>query len=143
MSDNDEIGSIIEFSEDISSAEAPPPIPRTDYSATIKDAQVKVSQTKGTRYCSVTFHIAPDQLPADFPADVYPDGVVIAYNRVGMEDNPGARYRLRKFCEAIGAVPSKRIDVSEWIGLEAVVSIAHETYEGLVRHTIDRVKPLQ
>jgi hypothetical protein len=138
MADND-MPSVVEFSEDISTAEAPPPIPKMDYVAQIRDANITLS-SKGTRYAAVTFYIAPDQLPADFPAEIYPDGVTIVYRRVSLEDNNNSRYRLRKFCEAIGAPAAKRIDVSEWIGREALVSVNHETYEGQDRHVIQTVK---
>ncbi|NJL53745.1 hypothetical protein HC928_00470 [bacterium] len=141
MSDvENDLPSIIEYSEDVAEAEAPPPIPQTTYPAVIKDAQAKLSINKGTRYAEVMFHISADQLPADFPADIYPDGVTIAFRRISLEDNPVARYRMRKFCEAIGAPAGKRIDMSEWIGLEAVVDVGHEVYEGLARHVIKGVK---
>lgn len=135
---NDENMSIIEFSEDIGEAEAPEPLPVGEYPATIRAAEVKLSQ-RGTKYCAVTFVISPDEFPADYPVENAPDGKVIIFRRVGLEDNPQARYMLRNFCEAIGATPSKRIDVNEWMGLDATVNIEHDTYEGVTREQITRV----
>jgi hypothetical protein len=135
---NDETMSIIEFSEDISAAEAPEPLPAGEYLATIRGAEGKMSQ-RGTKYGAVTFVIAPEQFPADYPIENAPDGKTIVYRRVGLEDNPNARFMLRKFCEAIGATASKRVDLNEWLGLEAIVHVENEEYEGIPREQIVRV----
>lgn len=135
---SEEVMSIVEFSEDISDAEAPEPLPTGEYPATIRQAEVKISQ-RGTKYAAVTFVIAPEEYPADFPADNAPDGKVIVFRRCGMEDNPQARYMLKNFCDAIGATASKKIDVNEWVGLDAVVEIDHDEYEGVTREQIKRV----
>lgn len=135
---SEEIMSIVEFSEDISDAEAPEPLPAGEYPATIRGAEVKISQ-RGTKYAAVTFIVAPEEFPADYPIENAPDGKVIVYRRCSMEDNPQARYMLRNFCEAIGATPSKRIDVNEWTGLSAVIQIENEEYEGVSREQIARV----
>jgi hypothetical protein len=99
---------------------------------------VKESQ-RGTRYGAIHFHIGADQYPADF-RDGSDDGITLVYRRVGLEDNPQARYGTKRFCEAINAPLSKKIDVSEWIGLEAAVDVALDTYEGTTRAVIDRVR---
>jgi hypothetical protein len=130
--------SIVEFSEDISEAEAPEPLPVGEYPATIRAAEVKISQ-RGTKYAAVSFMITPDSFPADYPIENAADGKMLIYRRVGMEDNPQARYMLKNFCNAIGATASKKIDVNEWIGLEASVEVDHDTYEGVTREQITRV----
>lgn len=135
---DEELMTIVEFSEDIADAEAPEPLPVGEYPATIRAAEIKVSQ-KGTRYAAVTFHIAPEEFPADFPTDIAPDGKTIIFRRVSMEDNQQARFGLRRFCESIGAPMSKKIDVNEWVGLDAKVQIDHDTYEGVTREQIVRV----
>lgn len=134
----DDTMTIVEFSEDISQAEQPEPLPTGEYHATIRQVEVKVSQ-RGTKYAAVSFIIAPEEFPADYPAENAPDGKMIVYRRCSLEDNPNARWMLRQFCENIGATPSKRIDVNEWIGLEANVQIDHDEYEGVVREQISRV----
>ena len=134
----EETMSIVEFSEDISQAEAPEPLPVGEYPATIRQAEVKLSQ-RGTKYAAVTFVIAPEEYPADYPAENAPDGKVVVYRRCSMEDNPQSRYMLKNFCEAIGATASKKVDVNEWVGLDAVVEIDHDDYEGVTREQIKRV----
>ncbi len=135
---SEELSSIVEFSSDLSKAEAPDPLPVGEYEAVIRAAEVKMSQRE-TRYGAVTFNISADQYPADY-TDGGPDGATIIYRRVGLEDNPQARYGTRRFCEAIGAPLSKKIDVAEWLGMEAIVEIVHETYEGVTRAAIKTVR---
>jgi hypothetical protein len=137
MADN-EMMTIVEFSEDISTAEAPEPLPVGEYPATIRAAEVKLSQ-RGTRYAAVTFHIAPEEFPADYPSDIAPDGKTIVFRRLSMEDNQQARFGLRRFCESIGAPMSKKVDLSEWVGLDAKIEVEHDTYEGVTREQIVRV----
>lgn len=134
----DETMSIVEFSEDISEAEAPEPLPVGEYPATIMAAEVKVSQ-RGTKYAATTFMVSPDEYPADYPADLAPDGKTIIHRRCSLEDNPQARFMLRQFIEAIGATASKKIDVNEWVGLEANIEIEHDEFEGVTREQIKRV----
>lgn len=135
---SDELPTIVEFSSDLSKAEAPEPLPAGQYSGVIRGAEVKMSQ-RGTKYGAVAFHISPEQYPADY-TDGNPDGMTLVYRRVGLEDNPQARYGTRRFIEAIGAPLGKKIDVSEWVGMEATLEIKHEEYEGVNRAIIDRVQ---
>lgn len=135
----DDVMTIVEFSSDIAEAEAPEPLPVAEYPASIRSAKVKVSTNSGNKYAEVMFHVSPDNFPADYPADIAPDGKMIAYRRLVMEDDARSRFNVRKFCEAIGAPMSKKIDVAEWVGLEARIQIEHETYEGVNREVIQRV----
>jgi len=140
MAKDNELGSVVEYDVDIATQEAPPPLPVRDYTAEIREAKVAISQ-KGTKYARVAFYISPDQYPADF-TEGDPDGTTLTYMRVSLENKPSARFGVRKFCEAIGAPMSKRIDVNEWVGLTATVSVEHEPYEGVDRAVIKTVSPV-
>lgn len=131
--------SILEYSEDVSKAEAPAPLPVRQYPGTIEKAEVKTSATSGNQYVSVTFRISADDFPADFDATGYDDGVILSFNRIPVDDSPRSRYRMRQFCEAIGAKASKKIDLGEWIGLTATLDVEHNTYEGETRAQIKKV----
>jgi hypothetical protein len=129
--------SVTEFSIDISKQEQPEPLPTGKYDGVIRAAEKKESQ-RGTFYAAVSFHIGADQFPADYK-DGGADGLTIIHRRVGLEDNPQSRFGLKRFCETVGAPMSKKIDVTEWVGLEASLDVTHETYEGVTRAVIDRV----
>jgi hypothetical protein len=135
MADNEP--SIIEFSEDISKAEAPTPLPKGDYPAEIRAATRKTSQA-GNPYAQVLFFISPESYPADF-TEGDPDGQTLGFNRVSLQDTPASRHRLRKFGEAIGAPLGKTLDLNDWVGRTATVTIDHDTYEGETRAQITKV----
>lgn len=136
----EEQSSIIEFSEDISQAEQPEPLPLNDYPFNIRAVEAKIATASGNKYAAVTCYISPDDYPADFPVENAPDGVTIIYRGVPLSDTPQNRWRLRGFCDAIGAPMSNSIDLNEWIGLSAVATVDQEEYEGVMRNVIKRVK---
>lgn len=137
MANNEQLPSVIEFDEDISQAEAPVPLPVGDYTAEVRGATQKMSQN-GNPYAAVQFFIPADQYPADY-TEGEPDGTLLTYNRVSLNNTPASRHRLRKFGEAIGAPLGKKIDLNEWVGRTATVSIQHDTYEGETRAAIGKV----
>jgi hypothetical protein len=132
-----EIDSIVEFSVNLKDQEQPEPLPTGKYVGVIRAAEVKESQ-RGTKYGAISFHVGSDQFPPDY-TDGNEEGLTIVYRRVGLEDNPQARFGTKRFMEAIGAPLAKKIDVSEWIGMEAELEVSHETYEGVTRANIQRV----
>ena len=138
---NEEQVSIIEFSEDIAQQQAPVPLPARSYPAIVRTVEAKTSQ-KGNRYASVGFFVAPEAYPADYPTEEAPDGTTLYYQRLSLEDTAPSRYRLRKFCEAIGAPMSKRVDLNEWINLTATINVKHDTYQGETRAQIESVSKL-
>ena len=133
----DELDSIVEFSVNLKDQKAPDPLPPGKYTGVVRGAEVKMSQ-RDTKYAAVSFHISPEQFPADWE-DGNPDGQILIYRRVGLEDNPNSRFGTKRFLESLGAPLSKKIDVNEWVGLEAELEVKHSTWEGTTRAEIDRV----
>lgn len=136
---SDEATSIIEYDEDISNAEPPAPLPEQEYPASIASAQIRTSGA-GNQYVETMFRVNPDDYPADYPVEEAPDGVQLAFRRVPVDNTKSARYRMRKFCEAIGAPCSTRVDINDWIGASATIVVKHEEYEGEIRAQIAQVK---
>lgn len=136
MADN-EPTSLMEFSSDLSEAEAPPPLPVGEYPATIVKAEIKDSK-QGNRYLAIMFRIEPESYPADF-IEGNPEGETLSYNRVVLQDTPQGRYRMRKFLESIGGPLSSRVDPNDLMGLTATVGIVHDTWEGEKRAQIAKV----
>jgi len=130
--------SVIEFDEDISEAEAPVPLPVGDYPAEVRGAVQKHANQTGNPYASVQFFISADAYPADY-TEGEPDGMLLTFNRVSLQNTPSGRHRLRKFIEAIGAPAGNKIDLNDWIGRTATVTISHDTYEGEVRANVAKV----
>ena len=130
----EELASVVEFSVDLTKAEAPEPLPAGKYEGVIRQAEIKMSQ-RDTKYAEVRFHVSSDQYPADYK-DGNDDGTTLIYRRVSLEDNPQARYTTKRFIEAIGAPLGKKVDVAEWIGMEALLEVDHEVWEGVTRATV-------
>lgn len=131
--------SIIEYDVDLGDAEAPVPLPVGDYPAEIRAAERKTSAA-GNEYVNVTFHIAPEAYPADY-TEGNEDGTILSYGRLNPGPEQRARWQMKKFCEAIGAKVGKSLDLNDWIGLSAIVTVAHDTYEGETRPQIKKVNP--
>lgn len=131
--------SIIEYSQDLSTQDAPDPVPVGEFPAEIVKAELKQSQTSGNTYCAVSFRINPDAYPADY-VDGDPDGTVLQYNRlVVLPDSPQIRFRVKKFLLAVGGKPSRSFDPADLIGLTATVEIEHRDFEDEKQAQIKRV----
>lgn len=134
-----EVRSIIEYNDDLSNAEAPTPLPKGDYPAQIRAAEIRTSPKTGNDYVNVQFYISPESYPADF-TEGNPDGESLAYGRLNPGGTQQARWGMKKFCEAIGTNLGRSLDLNEWIGLTAIVEIDHEEFEGVNRAKIKKVK---
>jgi hypothetical protein len=139
MITEDEIGSIIEFTDDIDDAEAPLPLPEGQYEAEIKAVEAKMSGNN-KRYAAVSFYIPTDAFPADYPLEEAPDGLVLIYRKLSLENNKMSKFNLKRFIQNIGAPPVGRsLDLTQWVGLSAKIVIKHDTWEGTKRATVDKV----
>lgn len=139
VEDDDEL-SIIEFSENIADAEAPDPLPERDYPSAISKVSRQTSGNGGT-YAAVSFHVNEEDYPADFDVAQAPGGKEVRHVVMLTDDAP-TRHRVRRFCEAIGAPMGKRINIAEWVGLQATITIKHDTYEGVKREKVSKVEPI-
>lgn len=137
---SEEMGSILDYSGDIADAEAPKSLPAGDYPAKVISAELGTSQNSGKRRVDVTFRIAPEDFPADYEdADSFADGKDVHFY-VGGEQDKSSMFRMRKFCEAIGAPMSNRLDINEWIGKSAILTIEPDEYEGVERERARKVE---
>jgi hypothetical protein len=133
--------SAFEFSQDISTQDAPPPLPKGTYLASIEAAEAKVSATSGNTYADITFNISPDQFPADYSA-IQQDAVKIHHRTIVLsKDDARSRYNIRKFCEAIRCPVSRKLDLNDFLGKSAMLQIDHRQYQGVDQPEIKSVQP--
>lgn len=135
-----EITSVFEFSADVSSQEAPPPIPKGKYLASVTAAEPKVSANSGNTYIDITFTISPDQFPPDYAA-VMQDALNLHHRTLVMKDDARSRYNLRKFCETMRVPVSRKFDVNDLIGKSGMLTIDHRSYQGVDQADIKAVEP--
>lgn len=141
MSEENNLPTAFEFSQDISSQEAPPPMPKGKYLATIEAAEAKVSANSGNTYADITFTIAPDQFPADYSA-INQDAVKIHYRSLVLsKDDAKTRYSIRQFCERLRVPVSRKLDLNDFLGKTAMLTIDHRKYQGVDQPEIKAVEP--
>lgn len=134
-----EMGSILEYQEDLASAEAPRALPASDYIGEVMAAEIGISNNSGKVRADVTFVIKPDAFPPDYEdADAYADGKQVHFYVPAGQDK-ASRFRMRKFCEAIGVKLGKKIDVNDWVGKTAMLSTSVEEWEGTERERVTKV----
>ena len=133
-------GSILTYSQDLTTQDAPPPLPVGTYTAEIVSVQKRVSNTSGREYLNAQMRIPPEQYPADY-ADGDPEGVTLFYNRLQTADTPQARFAMKRFLQAVGAPLGSKVDLMDLVGLTCNVEITHQEYEGEQRAQISRVMP--
>lgn len=141
LSATGDTASIVEFSEDISSAEAPDPLPIGDnYPMEITKVLVGPSKSSGRMQAAVNFLVSPEDYPADYDPANNPDGVTVT-KYLSMEDNAKSRYQVRVFEETIGLPPSGRqVDTARWTGQTCLGAISHEPFEGVPRERLGKLK---
>jgi hypothetical protein len=129
--------SIMRFSQDIASAEAPPPLPARVYNAEVIGASLRPAASSGVVYLNLQFRVPADQYSADYEGD--PDGTILYYNRLQAVDNPTNRYRWRQAMTRLGGPLSMTVDVNSLIGLRANIEVVHQEYEGEMRASISKL----
>lgn len=137
MVNETELGSIIEFDEDLSNVEAPKPLPSGVYDAIIQTAEVVKSKDQTKDMIKVTFNISADQYPADY-VDGNPNGTTLSMYLM-CDNSPRSKFVMKRFILAIGAPLSNRIDVTTFIGLPAKVEVATQLWQGMETARIARV----
>lgn len=139
MSDNKntQAPTLFQFEQDISLQEAPQPIPIGAYRGVIRNV-VAAPGKKNPEYfnAEVMFHISPDQYPVDY-VEGDPEGTTMR-QYVSLANKPAARYALKQFLQAIQAPMGREIDLTAWLGLEAMIRVDHEEYEGRMLARIGR-----
>ncbi|MBU2051492.1 MAG: hypothetical protein KKH61_21285 [Gammaproteobacteria bacterium] len=141
MSD-DSMGSILEFTENLKDAEAPKALGNIDVPGEITGATSGLSKSSGRKQVDVVFRIKPEDFPVDYEdAASFADGKTVHFYLSGMDDKV-SRFRMRKFCESIGAKLGAKIDVNDWIGKSAMLSLGADEFEGVDRERILRVSSL-
>lgn len=120
---------LFQFEKDISEQEAPQPLPIGTYRAVIRNVVAAPGKKDPSSYnAEVHFHISPDQYPVDF-TEGDPEGTTLRFY-VSLANKAASRFSLKNFLNAIQAPSGREIDLTTWLGLEAMVKVDHEEYEG-------------
>jgi hypothetical protein len=130
--------SMMSFSQDIASAEAPPPIPARSYRGEVIGAVVRPAQSSGILYLNLQFRIGADQYPADY-TEGDPDGTIV-YARVRATDDMVGRFQMKRAMARLGGPTGSNIDCNALIGLWANIDVTHSPdQEGDMRAQVSRL----
>lgn len=128
---------LFQFEQDISQQEAPQPIPIGTYRAVIRNVVAAPGKKDPSSFnAEVHFHIGPDQYPVDYQ-EGDADGTTLRFY-VSLANRPQSRFMLKNFCTAIQAPMGREIDLTTWLGLEAMIKVDHEEYEGRMMARVGR-----
>lgn len=134
--------SLIQFSQNIADAEAPPPLPAGEYEGVCVGAVPGLSKSSGNPMLPLTYKIAADQFPADFDAGGA-DELTFVYNRLTTRDTAQDRFRMKNICLAHGVAMSNNIDANDFVGkrVKLVITIGKDL-EGNDRSEIGKILPV-
>ena len=139
MTNDTEFTSIIDFGVDLSTVEAPKPLPAGVYDAVIQTAEL--TKTKNSEdpkdMLKVTYSISADQYPADY-VDGNPNGTTLTQYFVA-DKSVRSMFALKRFLLAIGAPISNQLDATTLIGLPAKIEVANQLWEGMETARVARV----
>lgn len=131
------LSSVVEFDEDLSTVEAPKPLPNGIYDSTIQSVEPVMSKNSGKLMAKVIYMISADQYPADY-TDGNPNGTILT-QYIMLEKDARSKFALKQFCQKIGAPLSNRVDLTTWTGLPAKLEIINELWEGQPMARISKV----
>lgn len=109
---------LLNFSENIADAEAPPQLPAGEYKVICIAAQDKVAVSSGNNMLTLTLQVPRSEFPADFDPGDGVDELTFTMNVVA-RDIPADRWRMKKTCQAFGVAASNSIDPNDFVGREA------------------------
>lgn len=134
------MSSLIQFSQNIADAEAPPQLPAGTYPAICVSAVPGISKSSGNPTLPLQFKVNKADFPPDFETDA--DEVTLIYNRLTTRDTQQDRFRMRKICETFGVAMSNAIDPNEFVMKQVRLEVVQRPdLEGNPRAEIDKILP--
>lgn len=136
------IESIIEYQSDLADAEAPEALPAGQYPCQVVGATNGVSQSSGKDRVEVELLIDPADFPPDYAdADEYAEGKVVKMY-VSSSDEKSARFRMRKFCEALQVPLGRNIDLNDWVSRKCIVTVEEDSFEDVPMNRARRIEAI-
>lgn len=119
---------ILEYSTNIAEQERPPILPIGEYRAQVTGVQKKYVSSTGKPFLLIKFSVGADDLPATLIEELgTQDPIDVFYMLFGCEDIPASKFEMHKFCAAVGAPMSNRIDVRDFMDQVARIQVDHRT----------------
>lgn len=135
--------SVFEFTADVSTQEAPPPLPARTYPAQCTGAKANRSKSNPDNIIlALEFTISPDVYPADYTE--VKDATKLFFQRIAInKDDARTRFQLRQLCEKMRVPVSRQLDVNGFVGKMVNLKVKHGEWQGLKRAEIDAIEAPQ
>lgn len=139
VDETDTLPGVYEYAEDVSTQEPPPVLPARTYPATCSSSQaVRSKNNPDNILLNLEFTIEPSAFPADYPET---DPVKLYWNRnVLNADTARGRFQLRRLCEKMRVLASRRLDVNDFVGKRVVLKVKGDSWQGVPRSVIDTIE---
>lgn len=141
MADTDEaLPSVFEFAADVSTQEAPPPLPARTYPAQCTGAKAQRSKSNPDNIIlGLEFSIDPSVYPADYTE--VKDVTKLYFQRIPInKDDARTRFQIRKLCETMRVPVSRQLDVNGFVGKMVNLKVKHGEWQGIKRAEIDAIE---
>lgn len=137
MSDTE---SMFDFTTDLETAEKPPLFPEGEYVAVVTKAEPKMKAETGNRWLDIYYKISPEQYPADYPAELAPDGKTVKLMSPQLNNDKRGTWNAAELKRAHGLSLKGGITANEFIGARAKVRVKHDTFNGVTREKVTSVQ---
>ncbi len=114
----------VDYADDVAEAKDPPKLPSAEYVATVSQCNPYKNAETGTEGYKILFRIAPEQFPANFDAEFYPDGKSVTYVTWRLNDDPMGRSNMKKLRNSFGIGGGTSRDPNQFVGLSARIRVA-------------------
>lgn len=141
MADETALPSVYEYSADVSTQEAPPPLPARTYPATCTGAKAQQSKSNPENVIlALEFTIDPSAYPADYTETTDPTKLYYMRNVLN-KDDARSRFQLRRIAETMNVKVGRSLDVNDFVGKTVNLKIKNGSWQGVPRAEIDAVEP--
>ncbi len=112
---DDEGGFVFEYDMSVEEAVPPPALPEgREYVGLTSGAKHMANKTTGYDQVVFTITVPPEEYPADFPADLYPEGVEVPYFSARLDNSAIGRFNMKNLAKALGVPASRNIRVTDF-----------------------------
>lgn len=130
-------GFVFEYDNDLSDAIQPQCLPDgMKVVGEVEDARLVVSEQTGKPQLVMRHVVSPDNYPADYPVEHYPDGIRLTYFSPEISNTVPGRYHAKKLATAYQVPLSKRLRAQDFVGKKVKLLIAIKTRDGTPMMTV-------
>lgn len=124
--DDSDGGFVFEYDMSVEDAVPPPALPEgRSYIGVTSGAKHAANKTTGLDQIIVTLTVPPEEYPADFPADLYPEGVEVPFFSARLDNSAIGRFNMKNLAKAFAVPASRNVKVGDFNGKRVKFEVQH------------------